>query len=235
MTIALLASVSLFALVVTSRPVLSSDFAPASSTLQTGVQAAFGIHPGKDDLKSDAARFHFQKPKQQIEYLSELGTENVVAIASFETSPDVQPLFNVLLGATADSQDAIDSSDEHDDAQAEDKPASEREQQEAPADEPPSAPLAVLVFSCRQRLHGNYSHGSGGVLGPRRIRVRQPRNIFRVEVGFYFRRIAFSMLKRGLLRGTSCTWETNPSISMLYRIWSRNGMTLTRNTRMRLI
>ena len=43
----------------------------------------------KDDLKLVAGRFDFQKPKQQIEYLSELGTESVAAIASFEISPGV--------------------------------------------------------------------------------------------------------------------------------------------------
>ena len=63
----------------------------------------------KDDLKLDAGRFDFQKPKQQIEYLSELGTEDVAAIASFELSPGVQPLFEALPDETADIWHASDT------------------------------------------------------------------------------------------------------------------------------
>ena len=49
-----------------------------------------------DDLELDAARFDFQKP-------SELGTEDVATIASFEISSGVRPLFEALQDETADT------------------------------------------------------------------------------------------------------------------------------------
>lgn len=106
----------------------------------------------KDDLKLG---FHFQKPKQQIAYLSELGTEDVAAVASFEIPPGAQPSFEGLLDDTTDRQDALDTNNELGDARVEyitDEPiASEGvvdERQEAPAGESSAAPLVVLAFSC---------------------------------------------------------------------------------------
>lgn len=109
----------------------------------------------KDDLKLDAARFHFQKPKQQIAYLSELGTEDVAAVASFEIPLGAQPSFEGPLDDTANRQDAFDTNNELDDARVDyitdELVASDGvvdEQQEAPAGKSSSAPLVVLAFSC---------------------------------------------------------------------------------------
>ncbi|KAH0825770.1 hypothetical protein J3R83DRAFT_13530 [Lanmaoa asiatica] len=158
MTIILLASVSLFALVVTSRPILSdsdlSDFAPASSALQTAVQVAFQIHPGEDDLELDATRFKSQKPKQQIEYLSELDAENIAVTAPVKILPGVKPSFEAHLDENA-RQDVLDTNKELDDSQADhiadvsitSEPVVDK-QQEAPTDEIPTTPLVVLAFSC---------------------------------------------------------------------------------------
>ncbi|KAF8128965.1 hypothetical protein EV363DRAFT_1451445 [Boletus edulis] len=151
MTINLLVSVSLFALV-TSRPILSSDvdhsdFAPASSTFQTGVQAAFRIHPCKDDLTSDAARFHFQTAKEQIEDHSELAKGSVAAITSFQIPSEEQPLFEALLHQTSDGQDKFDANNEHEPTSSE-PVADDQQEVPSPKHESPSAPLVVLAFSC---------------------------------------------------------------------------------------
>ncbi|KAG8215932.1 hypothetical protein J3R82DRAFT_7906 [Butyriboletus roseoflavus] len=158
MTIVLLASIALFALVVTSHPILPdsdlSDFAPSSSTLQTAVQAAFRIHAGEDDLKLDAARFQSQKAKQQIEYLSELDAESIAAVASFEISPGIKPSFAAPSDGITDKQDAFDTNkldDLRPDRVADELIALELmvdEQQAATTDETPSTPLVVLAFSC---------------------------------------------------------------------------------------
>lgn len=144
--------------------VCTPDFRPGHVPHSSRVSFAFtgraAVTDGvcrEDDLKLDDDRFHFQTPKQQIEYLSELGTENVAAIASFEISPDVQPSFEALADETADRWDAFDSKNELNDAQADyvaDGPAvpepvvDKQPEAPSPADESPAAPLAVLTFSC---------------------------------------------------------------------------------------
>lgn len=88
----------------------------------------------KDDLKLDDVRFQFQKPKQQIEYLSALDVENIAAIASFEIPPGVA---EPLLDETAGGQDAFSTND---DESAALEPVVD-EQRAMP-------PLIVLAFSC---------------------------------------------------------------------------------------
>ena len=106
----------------------------------------------KDDLKLDAARFDFEKPNQQIEYLSELGTEDVAAIASFEISPNEQPLFEASLGETADRWDAFDTNNGLDDVTDEpvvsESVVNKQHEAPSPTGESPSASLVVLAFSC---------------------------------------------------------------------------------------
>lgn len=106
----------------------------------------------QDDLKLDPARFQAQKPKQQIEYLSELDAQS---IASFEVSPGVKSSFEAVLDETADRQDAFDTHNELDDVRA-DRVVDELDAsdtvvadgQEALTNETSTAPLIVLAFSC---------------------------------------------------------------------------------------
>ena len=99
----------------------------------------------KDDLTSDVSRFHSEKQKQQIEYLSELGTENIAAI---KISPEEQPLPDHLVDETTEGHGVLGSNSESDEARLALSESTVDQQQESLIEEAPSAPLVVLAFSC---------------------------------------------------------------------------------------
>ncbi|KAH7882872.1 hypothetical protein F5I97DRAFT_1930496 [Phlebopus sp. FC_14] len=162
MNISLLASFSLFALVVTSRPLSPSDLQldlRSSSESEGAIQAVFQVYPGTDELILDRARVQYLAAEQQDMYIPQSDAESIEASASFGIIPGQKAsVEETFLNEPIDgSQGDSDNPDPLLDVDAEGLatlmsvvtlPADGERSSKSNNDEPSLNSLLVLAFSC---------------------------------------------------------------------------------------